>query len=158
MPHRGPSFPLQLLPPPVLYAACFGVGLLADRLLPWSPAWMHGAPVRWLGWLIVLAATVLGLSSAGLFLLRRTTVIPHRRPSRLVTDGPYALSRNPMYVALTAAYGGVCLLIGRAWPLLLLVVAVTVMHRVIIPSEERRLADTFGAAYDTYCRRVRRWL
>ena len=150
--------PLALTPPPIPYLVCFAVGLVMDGLLPWSPGWMRSVPVHWLGWLLLLAAAALGAASAVLFLSRRTTVILHHRPTRLVTDGPFALSRNPMYVALTAAYGGAALLIARPWPLLLLPAAVLFLHRVIIPAEERRLSQAFGAAYAEYCRRVRRWL
>lgn len=152
------SSPLQLVPPPIVYAACFGLGLLLDRLAPWSPAWMRESLVHRLGWALALAALLLGVTSATLFLLRRTTVIPHGQPRRLVTGGPFALSRNPMYVALTTGYAGVAMIIARPWPLLLLPLAVLFMNRVIIPFEERRLAATFGATYADYCRRVRRWL
>jgi protein-S-isoprenylcysteine O-methyltransferase Ste14 len=149
---------LLLIPPPILYAAFFGVGLVLDRLAPWSPTWMQSEPARWIGGLATVAAAVLGPASLGLFWLRRTTVIPHGDPARLVTDGPFAISRNPMYVALTLLYCGAAILMARAWPLALAIGPVAVMQRVIIPFEERRLGEAFGRAYADYCRRVRRWL
>lgn len=149
---------LAHVPPPVVYATCFGLGLLLDRLVPWSPAWLRDGWVHRAGWAIGLAALALGLSCVTLFLLRHTTVIPHGQPTRLVTDGPFALSRNPMYVALTAAYAALAVLLARPWPLVPLPLALLFLDRVIIPWEERRLVATFGAAYAAYCRRVRRWV
>lgn len=149
---------LLLIPPPIMYAAFFGIGLALDRLAPWSPTWMHSEPTRWIGWLCVIASALLGPTSLGLFRLRRTTVIPHGRPAQLVTDGPFAISRNPMYVALTLLYCGTALLSAQAWPLVLAAGPIGIVQFVVIPYEERRLRDAFGEAYVDYCHRVRRWL
>jgi protein-S-isoprenylcysteine O-methyltransferase Ste14 len=149
---------LLLVPPPVVYAICFGLGLLCDWLVAWSPGWMGSAPARWGGGFCLAAAAILALCSAGLFWLRKTTVVPHGHPSRLVTGGPFSLSRNPIYVSLTAAYCGAALLTARAWPLVFLPGALAWMQLVVIPFEERRLREAFGDAYADYCRRVRRWL
>ena len=111
---------LLLIPPPFLYAAFFGVGLVADRLVPWSPAWMQSEPARWLGSLLLVAAAILGPGSLCLFWIRKTTVVPQGQPTQLVTGGPFAISRNPMYVALTVGYCGAAILSVRAWPLVLL--------------------------------------
>jgi protein-S-isoprenylcysteine O-methyltransferase Ste14 len=93
---------LLRVPPPLQYAVFFGAGMLLDRLIAWSPAWMDSNAARWAGGILLVSAVLLALTSLGLLLLNRTTVIPHARPSRLVTGGPFAWSRNPIYVALTA--------------------------------------------------------
>jgi len=149
---------LLRVPPPLQYAAFFGAGLLLDRLVPWSPGWMHGNAARWAGGILLVSAALLFLTSLGLLLINRTTVIPHARPSRLVTGGPFALSRNPIYVAFTAAYCGAALLVARIWPMLLLPAPVAILDRVFIPFEEGQLSQIFGERYADYCRRVRRWL
>ncbi len=157
MSHPRPPL-LVLVPPPVLFLGAFAVGLALDRLAPWRPGWMAGTAARGIGWLLLAAGV--GLAMAGLGLLRRrgTTVVPFRRPARLISDGPFALSRNPIYLAVTAAYCGTALLAGRAWPLVLLAGPLVLLHRVVIPFEERRLRAAFGEAYGAYCRRVRRWI
>jgi protein-S-isoprenylcysteine O-methyltransferase Ste14 len=105
---------LLVTPPPVLYAAFLGAGLLLNQLIPWSPGWMQSEPARWVGWLCTIVGALLGLGSLCLFGLRRTTVIPQAHPARLVTAGPFAISRNPMYVALTPAYCGTAILTAGA--------------------------------------------
>jgi protein-S-isoprenylcysteine O-methyltransferase Ste14 len=63
-----------------------------------------------------------------------------------------------MYVSFTAMYVGMALALGVWWPLLLLPVVIAVLTVAIIAREERYMRATFGAAYEDYCRRVRRWI
>ncbi len=157
MESRG--FPLLLrIPPPVLYAAFFAAGLALNLVLHWSPCWIQTETARAFGGLLLAASGLFGLSSLGLFWLGKTTVVPYGRPARLIAAGPYALSRNPMYVALTALCGGAAIMIGCAWPLVFLPAPVLVMQFVIIPFEERQMREAFGRAWIDYCQKVRRWL
>jgi protein-S-isoprenylcysteine O-methyltransferase Ste14 len=149
---------LLLVPPPVVYAAFFGAGVLLDRLVPWSPAWMRTELPRGIAWLLMIVAVGLGIASVGWLRWRRTTVLPHGQPTHLVTDGPYAMSRNPIYVALTCAYCAGAVLVARVWPLVFLVGPLLVMQQLIIPFEEQRMRAAFGERYEDYCRRVRRWI
>lgn len=63
-----------------------------------------------------------------------------------------------MYVALTTVFLGSCLFANAAWPLLFLALPLLYLHAITIPREERLLAEAFGAEYDAYASRVRRWL
>jgi protein-S-isoprenylcysteine O-methyltransferase Ste14 len=80
---------------------------------------------------------------------RVAAVVDLERPDQLVDSGPYAFSRNPMYLAWTLGYVGVALVAGTAWPLLLLPAVLGVTH-VVVKSEERSLERQFGAAYQSY--------
>ena len=75
---------------------------------------------------------------------------------QLVTAGPYAYVRHPMYLGLfLAAAGG--LLLYRVWTFLFVIVTF-----LGLPAragyEEQALAAEFGPAWEAYCRRVPRWL
>ena len=148
---------LLLIPPPLLYGLCFGAGVLLGHRVP-SPHWMQASAVHSFGWGLLLAAAGLGLASAGCFFWQRTTMIPVGQPARLVTVGPFALSRNPMYMALTAAYCGGGLILAQFWVLPLLVLPLAIIQRIVVPFEERRMSTLFGERYAHYCRQVRRWL
>jgi len=76
----------------------------------------------------------------------------------MIEEGPYRLSRNPLYVGLLAFYLALALLVPTVWGLVLFPVAVLLLFRGAIRPEERFLHERFGAAYDDYTRRVRRWL
>jgi protein-S-isoprenylcysteine O-methyltransferase Ste14 len=75
---------------------------------------------------------------------------------RLVTHGPYALVRHPMYVGvLAASLGGV--LLYRTWTPVF--AAVTFLGLALrARQEERALAREFGEEWEAYARRVPGWL
>jgi len=96
----------------------------------------------------------------GLTLFHRvsTTTVPGQQSRLLVTRGPYRITRNPMYVGLTLAYLGEAGLLRQIWPLALLPLVLAYLQWMVIPLEESRLRESFGAEYEAYCRRVRRWI
>ncbi len=79
------------------------------------------------------------------------------RPTTLVTTGPYAVSRNPMYVGWWLIHLGSGVARGSAWVLLTVPVAVLGEHLGVM-SEERKLAGLFPAEFSDYSRRVARYL
>ena len=86
------------------------------------------------------------------------TISPVDPTRKLVTGGLYRYSRNPIYVGVTI------LLLGEAiyfWSWRLVVYAVLLFigfHIWVLFHEEPRLRRVFGAEYDEYSARVRRWI
>jgi protein-S-isoprenylcysteine O-methyltransferase Ste14 len=89
-----------------------------------------------------------------------TTIDPTHpeKASALVTTGPYAITRNPMYAGLTGLLLSNAVRKGSLASLLPVAAFVAVMDRVQIPSEEAALVQRFGRAYDEYRAAVPRWL
>jgi protein-S-isoprenylcysteine O-methyltransferase Ste14 len=79
------------------------------------------------------------------------------RPETLVTTGPYAYSRHPMYVGWWLLHLGVGVLGGSAWVLLSVPAAAVAEHPAVL-AEECRLQGTFGAEADRYAAHVPRYL
>ena len=75
----------------------------------------------------------------------------------LCTKGIYRFSRNPMYVSYFLCFAGMALLV-RSAALTGIVLVFQVSAHWIILAEERWCLETFGAAYQHYARRVRRYL
>jgi protein-S-isoprenylcysteine O-methyltransferase Ste14 len=106
------------------------------------------------------AAVFFGMGGIITFRLANTTINPVQidKASRVVSSGIYRITRNPMYVGLTA------LLV--TWSVFLAVPATIVgpiffavfTHRFQILPEERVMSAKFGRDYDEYRNRVRRWL
>jgi protein-S-isoprenylcysteine O-methyltransferase Ste14 len=114
--------------------------------------------VRILGAVLVLLWLMLTTWSFARFWRSGTSVIPVRPTTALVIEGPYRLTRNPMYVGLLLLYTGVACWAGLAWPLLLIPVLVWVIGVSVIRREERYLTRKFGDEYRRYQTQVRRWL
>jgi hypothetical protein len=75
-----------------------------------------------------------------------------------VTTGPFRWSRNPLYLANLIIYVGTTLVVDALWPFVLLVPLIALLEWGVIRREERYLSRKFGAPYDAYRARVRRWL
>lgn len=83
---------------------------------------------------------------------------PARAAEALVTDGPYGLTRNPMYLGMACAYAGTALGANALWSLALLPLVLLVIDRAIIPREEAHLAASLDEEHERYRWRVRRWV
>jgi len=78
--------------------------------------------------------------------------------SRLVTTGPFRLTRNPMYAGHVVVLVGVALRAGSWWPLLVAPLCMQATTRLVILPEEEYLTRRIGEDYRRYQARVRRWI
>jgi len=146
-------------PPPFLFVLTFLTGYGLQRALGLSYAASElPRGLASLGWVLVGGGGVFVLSNVVRFAIVRTTIIPHRRSSKLLVTGFYRITRNPMYLGMSLIFVGVAALKGAFLPLLLLPIPVLIMDRVFIPFEEGHLREAFGKQFDDYTRRVRRWI
>jgi protein-S-isoprenylcysteine O-methyltransferase Ste14 len=118
--------------------------------------WRLGVTIA--GIVLLASGTVLAGWCLRIFWRARTTTVPGKPSATLVTWGPYRLSRNPMYVALTLAYVGETGILRQGWPLVFLPLTIAYVNGIVIPLEERKLGEVFGERYKEYKARVRRWV
>jgi protein-S-isoprenylcysteine O-methyltransferase Ste14 len=142
--------------PPAIFAVALAAGIAAHswlqiQLFPPLPARVAGSAV-------VCLAIGIALWAAKVMKEAGTNIHPHLPATTVVTAGPYALSRNPMYVSLCVLYVGTTLLIDGVMPLIFLAPLILVLHFGVIKREERYLARKFGEGYLGYKARVRRWV
>lgn len=138
------------------YLLAVGLMVVSHRLWPVGQ-WL-GFPWRWLGLAPLVGGLLLATVAARRFLATDTPIRPFQQARRLVTEGPYRYSRNPMYLGLVLMLSGLALLLGTVTPLLVVPLFALVLDRTVIVPEEAILRATFGTAFDAYRRRVRRWL
>ena len=105
-------------------------------------------------------ALVFGIGGIITFRVAKTTINPVQidRASRVVTGGIYRLSRNPMYVGLTALLANWAVFLAVPVAGIGPIVFALFMHRFQILPEERVMAAKFGREYLDYKQRVRRWV
>jgi protein-S-isoprenylcysteine O-methyltransferase Ste14 len=154
---RGPNV---RIPPPVLFAIPLLTGYLVQHFVPIHIVSGAG-PARTLR-LVGIAEIVIALSLMGwamsTFVKRHTPVIPIKRATTLVAEGPFKLTRNPMYLGFTVLYVGIVFVTNALWPLVFLPEAIALAYLFAIRLEEDYLTREFGDAYRDYCSRVRRWV
>jgi protein-S-isoprenylcysteine O-methyltransferase Ste14 len=150
------AVPSRIPWPPVLIAGTLGLGFLLDRMtglaLPGSPA------ITLVGGVLIVLAIINDVWCFALFIAARTTVMPNRAATRMVTAGPYRFSRNPIYLSHVVLTGGIGLIAQSPFVLLLLPVLVLAFARLSILPEERYLERRFGDDFRAYAARTRRWL
>ncbi len=153
--QAGTGEPL-FIPPPVYMLAAAGAMVLLDRIAP-RPR-IVPRPLRGLGVLGILAG--LGLAGWATSQFRRsgTSVLPFEPPRVLVTGGPFRFTRNPIYLGMAVALGGIGILLRSLAPLLVVPVFLGLLTGRVIRREERALERTFGEAWQQYKASVPRWL
>jgi protein-S-isoprenylcysteine O-methyltransferase Ste14 len=148
--------PAVIALPPVLFAGTLAAGLLLNRIvkLPFVPRPLSRlAGAKWL----VTGVLALGygfrtMKEAG------TNIDPYEPALVVVEDGPFAYSRNPIYVGMTLVYAGVATLRRAPVALALLPPLLVLVQRGVIEPEECYLEKKFGEQYLAYKSRVRRWI
>jgi len=145
--------------PPLLYAgaALVALGLQALLPLPW-PGGPWAAVLAMAGVFLAAAGIALDLATMLAFRRHQTTVLPNRGATRLITDGPFRFSRNPIYVGNTLLVAGAGLIFGVAWLIPAALAGAFATSKLAIVREEQHLALRFGQAWSDYAARTPRWL
>ncbi|MDG4648039.1 isoprenylcysteine carboxylmethyltransferase family protein [Roseibacterium sp. SDUM158017] len=150
--------PLKGFPdlPPVWLAGFMALAFVIDRGMPLVA--MFGPAYAALGGLLMLCALALVGWSAVWFWRKKTTIEPHHTPSALIVEGPYRISRNPIYLGLLLFLVGYVLRLGSLAPVILPFAFFKVLQTRFIGPEEAALRRLFGVEAQEYLARTRRWL
>jgi protein-S-isoprenylcysteine O-methyltransferase Ste14 len=166
-PSNGTSIPrwaALILAPFVWFVAI----PLVHGVAPWAISsftprygWAQGHPGTWnlLGVIpLALGATLLiWVLVAGMVQTPKKVKL-RLTPSFLMLRGPYAFTRNPMYVAEVGLWLGWAIFFGSIGVLVAAVVLSGVVNFAVVPREERGLEAIFGQSYLQYKSRTPRWL
>ncbi len=143
--------------------------LLFFLLIAWlvayaiSPPWMGLLSIpfpEWLRW----AGFVIGLASLGFWSWTQVALgkewspqLQLREEHHLVTTGPYARIRHPLYTAM-AGYGTSLALVTANWVFVALAAVAIAGLFARVPKEEQMMIDEFGVEYQAYMRRTGRFI
>ncbi len=139
-------------PIPETFVASLVLGGLLHALAR-RPITRQGQTLRLQG--IGVLALGLLLNAWAMFAVRQIRI---DQPERLITSGPYAHSRNPMYLGWGLCSLGVAALANSCWLLAGTLAAGLYHHLIEIPKEEAALQARFGEIYHAYRRKVPRYL
>ena len=144
--------------PPIILVAAIAVSLLINQFLPsgWLPSPFSDI-LFGLGWLTIGVAILLDVLTMRTLRQAKTTIMPTKRSSHLVMTGPFAISRNPIYVANVMIVFGLGLVTQIVWFIPIAIFAGWLTQKLAIEREEEHLAHHFGKRYRDYMKKVRRW-
>ena len=141
------NFPL-----PEYHLAFLVIGLIIHRFKP--TIFLRN---RSLGKILFFPLVIVGLLIIG-WAVRESREMEIQSPTKVITSGPYAYSRNPMYLAWTLVFLSIALLQNTLWLALFLPAVIAVTHYFVILKEEDYLEKEFGQEYSHYRKRVHRYL
>jgi protein-S-isoprenylcysteine O-methyltransferase Ste14 len=110
---------------------------------------------------IIGTATVLSAELLRLWAVNHIGVISRTRSDRLgplVTTGPFAIMRNPLYLGNIGLWVGFALTARLVWLVPIFVVILGLEYHAIVHWEEELLQTRRGAEYRSYASRVHRWM
>ncbi len=146
-----------LIPPPLAWALAFLIGLGLNWLYP-LPFIPGSVPRAWIGGAVVAIGVALAVWALVTFRKAGTHVEPYKPTTTVVAHGPFALTRNPIYLGMLLGQIGLAIGFDSLWALAMLVPLFLVLRYGVIAREEAYLERKFGSAYLDYKARTRRWL
>lgn len=141
--------------PPFLFAGSLALGLAAHAFCPYR---LDAPWLRWAGGAIALGALAVGLWGERTMKAAGTNVRPDKPSLAIVDGGPFAHSRNPLYLGVLGVFTGVGLALASPAFLAFVVPMALVLHYGVVSREEVYLEEKFGEVYRSYKARVRRWI
>ncbi len=143
---------LSNVPIPEAHIAGILVGIILQLIYPLSINWQ-----QWIGYFLGGLAIGSGALLAG-WAVMTAADLDIETPAGILTTGPYAFSRNPMYVGWTLINLGIALAANNLWILLALPVIIFYTHKFVVLKEEQFLEEQFGDQYRLYKNAVRRYV
>ena len=141
--------------PPTLFFLLVAAIAAVDQLLP-----VVSFAVPWLLWFgagLVILGIAVSVAGKSHFQRVGTNVYTFEEPGKLVTDGLYRISRNPMYLGLVLAGIGAALVSATLSAVVLAAAFAITVRCWYIAFEENSMRRQFGEAYEAYCQEVGRW-
>ena len=143
--------------PPIIFVGAVAAAVILGYIYPLGGVLPTGNAVRITGGFILLAGIGLDVAAMREMHRHRANILPHRAATALVVSGPFALSRNPIYLGNTLRMAGAALLFASLWLLAATVAAALAVQALAIRREEAHLAAQFGDAWTEYTKRTPRW-
>lgn len=144
----------KILPPTYCFIFLI-VAIFLHLILPMAT--ILPSPYNFAGIIPVVLGIGIMVWADRLFSTVKTNIKSFDKPNVLVTDGPFRLSRHPMYLGFVSLLLGMAMLLGSLSAFVAPIAMFVTLATVFIPFEERACQEVFGEAYADYKRRVRRW-
>ena len=143
--------------PPPLVALTFGF------LINYTKNIFPKIEIKWgdvFGSTIIIFGIIIILSAIVLFKKYKTTITPLKpsKATKLITDGIYKFSRNPMYLGLLLVLLGISFMINIIGGFLLIPLFILYLNLFQIIPEENAMVDLFKDEFLEYKENVRRWI
>ena len=115
-------------------------------------------PYDLFGVLFLFMGLYISRMSSNKFEKVKTNINTFDEPDKLVTDGPFRYSRNPMYLGFATALFGISIILGTLLAFIPFILFIVVTDQWYIKFEEKMMIKKFGEKYLNYIRTTRKWI
>jgi len=144
------------IPPPIV-TLVFGLSIYFSRgMFPAVEVWYS----FYLGVFLLFLGFFILISAVRLFRKDKTTVNPLSpdQATKLVTDGIFKYSRNPMYLGMALVLASIAVFFNLLGGIILIALFCAYITKFQIIPEERAMSDLFSDDFDKYIKETRRWV
>jgi len=145
----------KILPPTYFYLLII-LSIILHFLLP--IILIIKPPFSYLGIIPIIIGIYLNIWTDKLFKTKKTTVKPYEKPSQFIIEGPFKISRHPMYLGMLLILLGIAIVLGSIITFIFPIIFILLMEILFIPFEENNLKNIYKQDYKKYKKRVRRWI
>ncbi|HEY9189425.1 MAG TPA: isoprenylcysteine carboxylmethyltransferase family protein [Sulfurovum sp.] len=147
------------LSPSVLFLITLLIGVFLSWVQPWQLSlYLENRVIQMIGLFLLVISLILNTLAYREFKKSGTPHAPFMRPKVLIKNGVFAVSRNPVYLALVLSECGLAFVFDSLWLLVTALLLWIVLDRVIVRAEEKILHHTFKQEHEAYRKRTRRWM
>ena len=141
--------------PPLLFLLTLIIALIFKLIFPILSI---PKPIQLIGFILIAIGLVILFIAIRQLNSHRTSIHPDGVTTKIVTNGIFRYSRNPIYVSFTLLYLGIILFMSALIGLFFLIPLLLITQEGIIKREEKYLTEKFKENYIKYKSSVRRWI
>ena len=144
------------IPPPIV-TLIFGLSIYFSRGI------FQAVEIEYsfyIGILLLLGGVMILISAVRSFKKDKTTINPlsPEQATKLVTDGIFKYSRNPMYLGMAFVLSSIAVFFNVLGGIILITLFCLYIKKFQIIPEEKAMRDLFADDFDKYTKATRRWL
>ena len=147
---------MQKLIPPLFLFICALIMISLHLIFPIQI--IIRPPYNYSGIVIFISGLIIAKKTGQLFSKIDTEIHTFKKPDKLVTNGFFQYSRNPIYISFVMILIGLNIVLGSLSPFVIIVIFILVTNFWYIPFEEKRMQEQFGEEYKNYKKAVNRWI
>ncbi len=147
-----------ILPPPIIFLALLLIAFIAQGLFPLNLIFQNKVFRLIFAGTLLMAPGRLAIRTFLAMRKNRTTLGYSQPTAKLIVDGPFGFTRNPLYLVWLLLMGGIAIFANSMWYLVALLLLFLILNFWIVPREEKYLENSFGDEYVQYKKRVSRWI
>ncbi len=146
------------MPPPLYFFVCLGTGLLLEYLFPIHFISLSLIPRAIVSCTFILISLYFAVSGFVGLIKNKTPFDTAKTTVKIVINGAYRFSRNPLYLSLLLLLFGIAFFMLSLWLFLAIPILFMLFLFKAVKPEESYLSQKFGKEYLDYSTKVRRWI